>query len=236
MDENLSIAILLLFQLYGALTLANDRELMPNRIQIPNELSALKPENLTSRDRLRWRETLQWSEECEKGVSHYGDDFVGLHFYPLPNQKYLVRVTCSLGAYQGSQIFFLIDEKSGKSPAQLLSFEQIFEIEPESTDNLSDLSLKKEMNSPFRRFIDSFMWGTITVAHNHFQMTNLNRYRGSGGCGTQTRYDIGQIPPKIIEFRAKIECTTENIAPDKWQSYSLEQLAQWKIGTNPLRK
>lgn len=186
----------------------------------------LKKENLTKTDRLLWRKALQWSETCEKKFGGYDEEFAGLNFYPLRKDEYVVKVTCTLGAYQGDQELYLVQENQGQLQSQGLTFEQIYD------DNKKSESHQKDN---FYRFTDSLVWGTITFDGKKLHLINLNRFRGNGDCGTQTIYDVSKSSPKLIEFRAKIECDEKFIPPHQWKLYPLKQIAKWRKGTNPLR-
>lgn len=185
---------------------------------IPNPLKLKKI--LTKADRVLWRQKLHWSDECEQGVAHYGDQFAGLNFYPIKKDQYIVEVICTLGAYQGSQYFYFIDDSQGRFKSQLLEMEQFAE---------------DEATSSFYKFTDTLVWGTITFDSKQAHLINLNRFRGDGGCGTQTTYDASKIPIKVIKFGARTECTEASIPPTQWKRYSLKQMGQWKISTSPFK-
>lgn len=185
-----------------------------------NKQTALKKENLTKADRIRWREILKWPDDCENAFSGYDDDFAGLEFYKIDRDKYVVHVVCTLGAYQGGQVFCLVKESQGNIESKLLSFEQFAEIE-ESSDP-PDSSVKNKAR--FRRFTDSSVWGTITFDSEKKRLINLNRYRGIGDCGTQTVYDMTGSSPKAVEFRTRLSCTGEEVPPAQWKIYPLDEI------------
>lgn len=183
-----------------------------------------EPKNRADRD--RWREILKWPDECERKTEFYGKDFIGIEFHKIGPGRFIAHVDCSLGWYQGDQLFYLVDETAGAPKATLLEFEQFAEIEEEGEDGSDpDAGVeKKEENVRFRRFFDPLVFGTVTVDAANRRIVNLNRYRGPGGCGTMTVYDIGGDVPKTVEFRARTTCSEEIVPAERWKAYPLRDL------------
>lgn len=187
----------------------------------------LKKKELTLADRKHWRNLLQWPEDCEAHFSDYGDEFAGLTFHNLDENQYIIEVTCIVGAYQGSHLFYWVEEQDNQiDQTQLLEFEQFTEIE----------SLEPRPKVHFEKFTDALVWGTTLFNAKNNELTNLNRYRGAGGCGTRSVYKLERPKPKVVEFRARVNCTPHYVPPERWKRYPLEQIAHWPIGHNPLRE
>ncbi len=186
----------------------------------------LTKQNKDRADRNQWKKLLKWPDEFEKKTQGYGPDFSGIEFYDIAASRYIVHVYGSLGAYQGEHLFFHIEQIDNLIKARGMVFDQFFEIEKKGDDSYFDPNKEKEENADFKYFTDSLVYGTISFDPVTKRLINLNRYRGSGGCGTQTIYDVGGKTPKAIEFRAKVNCTINNIPPEQWKPYSLKILQQ----------
>jgi len=77
--------------------------------------SVLKKDDLIYGDRVAWRSRLNWPQDCESTFDCPDKSFAGVTFYELSRGQNLVQVTCTLGSYQGTYVFMLLDE-SGSPP------------------------------------------------------------------------------------------------------------------------
>lgn len=143
-------------------------------------------------DRKAWRQVLHWPESCEEGFHYPNKSWGGLRFYKLADQKYLVEVTCTLGAYQGFQMYFYLDEAKSSPASRLLTFETY-----EATDR-GEKSLVHKRTSE--------LWGTPEFNPGTKQLTVLNRFRGLGDCGSFATYEFRSGNPVLKGFRAKLTC------------------------------
>lgn len=88
----------------------------------------------------------------------------------------------------------------------------------------------------FIRFTDTLTYGhTLIPDKNSKQLVTEKEYRGMGGCGLYTMYDISGVDPKVVEFRAKPFCSSERPMPTEWKLYTPEQRSKWRVVPNPLR-
>ncbi len=188
----------------------------------------LKKQNKNRVDRNQWKKLLKWPDEFEKKTQGYGPDFSGIEFYDVAAGRYIVHVYGSLGSYQGEHLFFDIEEIKNQIKAKPMVFEQFSEIEKEGDDSYFDPNEEKKENADFKCFTGSLVYGTISFDPVKKRLVNLNRYRGAGGCGTQTVYDVGGKTPRTLAFRARVNCTIKNIPPELWKPYSLIILRQTK--------
>lgn len=192
--------------------------------------------DLTAKDRQKWKSVLNWCDECDERAKYtesYEGRFGGIFIYPIGDNQYIVDIYCLMAAYSGEHIYYKVTEHADTIESQLLILEQFDHAEH------GDDSLGQEIKDPkgtFLRFTDSLSWGvTVIPEKNQKQLIIERKYRGPGGCGLYTVYDISGDCPKIIDFRANIECTADFPPPEKWKSYPAEQRAQWRIVPNPQR-
>jgi hypothetical protein len=126
--------------------------------------------DLTYSDREAWRRVLGWPDRCEATFTYPDREFGGLYFYELNAGRYLAEVICTLGAYQGSQMFYYVrQERPGRAIGmQLLRFHVL-----EERDDGGGLRLR-ETTEPHRT-------AQFEAASKH--LTLLDRFRGFGDCG-----------------------------------------------------
>lgn len=201
--------------------------------QIVKKPEGLRKENpdpshtdLTTKDRQKWKSVLNWCDECDERARYtesYEGQFGGIFIHPIGGNQYIVDIYCQMAAYNGEHIYYKVTEHADTIESQLLILEQFNHVE------YGDGSLVQGIKDPkgkFVRFTDSLSWGvTIIPENNKKQLIIERRFRGMGGdC------------PKVVEFRAKVECTADSPPPEKWKLYPAEQRAKWRIAPNPLRE
>ena len=192
---------------------------------------ALPRDNLTEADRTAWVDFLESGEACE---------FEGLkspmiEFHTVDATRFVVQVLCSRGLYQGDQVFFLVEEREGATAATLLRFPQLAYVEPRSTISDEVSGRGNAGRNRFIRYDDTLVSGSILLDQGNGTLVNLNRFRGIGGCGTRTTYDLTTPSPRIVDFRARVECTTDMVPPEEWHAYSPQEIEGWPRGRNPDR-
>ena len=161
----------------------------------------LKTTGLKKADRAGWRAILKWSDDCESGFAVRNDDTAGLEFFPFEDETALVQVLCAPGAYQGSQSYFVLDERT--SSAMPLEF-TIWEAGgPEGK------TLVRRQSSE--------LTGGAEFKPSTRELTVVNRYRGPGDCGSYAVYGIANRKAVVKEFRAKLDCDGEGAdQPERW--------------------
>jgi hypothetical protein len=194
---------------------------------------------LTTEDRLRWKSVLNWCDECDerfKGITGSYDERDGrIQTYPIGDNQYIVDISCLSAAYSGEHIYYKVTERTDTVESQLLILEQFDHAEYDD-DTLGQGI--KDPKGEFMRFTDSLCWGVTIIPKkkNQKQLIIERRFRGMGGCGLYTVYDVDGDCPEVIEFRAKVECTADSPPPEEWKLYPTEQRAKWRTIPNPLRE
>jgi hypothetical protein len=167
-------------------------------------------ENVTRAGRSAWRKVIQWPDDCEESFDYPDPNLGGISFYALGRQRYLVEVVCTLGAYQGYQRYYLLDESDGPTLATPLKF-TVYEAVGERGDRLE----RKQSEE---------VWGTPEFDVKARRLTVLNRFRAIGDCGTLSAYVLEQGRPRLKELRAKVNCDgggAEN--PKLWPKQRVSQ-------------
>lgn len=191
--------------LSGALCLSTSIVLSALQETSTDEASWKKNE-LSYEDRKAWRRVLRWPESCEEAFDYPDKSFAGLRFYGLGADKYLVEVTCTLGAYQGFQMYFYLDETGPIPASRLLTFQTY-----ESTG---------KDGAPLERKRTSELWGTPQFDSKTKQLRVLNRFRGLGDCGFLATYGFrGDGSAVLKDVRAKLNCDGKaSEDPTQWKS------------------
>jgi hypothetical protein len=149
--------------------------------------------NLNYSEREAWRGILHWPAQCESSFNYTDASFGGIQFYQFGNNDYLAMVICTLGTYQGSQVFIRIRPygRGGQVRATLLKFAVLRE-----TDENGLLHID-ETNQP---------WGLAEFQPATRHLTLLDRFRGVGDCGIWSAYALPDRQTKLIDARAKLTC------------------------------
>jgi hypothetical protein len=140
-------------------------------------------------NRAAWRQFLKWSDSCEEGFQYPDKNYSGIEIYRLDPARDLVQVTCTLGAYQGYQFYYLV-ERGARLQSQLLSFAVV-----ESSEDG-----KVEEHQTFE------LWGTPAFDARTHTLKVLNRLRGLGDCGTLAVYRFSKRTVRLVSLRIKLEC------------------------------
>jgi len=161
---------------------------------------------LSYQDRLAWRKILNWSRECEDAFdATMSKEHAGLLFHELSDRKYLVEITCTLGAYQGFQNYAYLDLRGDWPVARILSF-PAYESEKEG-------ELKKKETAE--------LWGLSGFDPKTKHLIILNRFRGTGDCGTLATYGFHDGFPELVELRADLKCDGNGERdPQRWKRIS----------------
>jgi Protein of unknown function (DUF1176) len=149
--------------------------------------------NLNYNEREAWHGILHWPPQCENSFDYSEANFGGIQFYQLGNNDYLAMVICTLGTYQGSQVFIRIRPygRVGQVRATLLRFAVVKE------DGESGLLHVDETNQP---------WGLAEFQPAKRHLILLDRFRGVGDCGIWSVYAFPDHRTKLIDARAKLTC------------------------------
>ena len=207
------------------------------RISVPD-----KDPELTVSDRLLWKSILHWCDECEersKPSSEYFDEHHGkIYTYPLNKTQYIVDVECAGSMQQSEHIYYKVTEHPETIESRLLPLEQFYFIMDTESPDDGELDPYKEwvQKGEFIRYTDPLIYGSTEVDQKKKLLIVEKRYRGVGGCGLLTKYDISGDRPKVVEFRGKTYCSANYVPPKKWKLYPAKQRAKWRLAPNPLRE
>lgn len=141
-------------------------------------------------DRSNWYQTLHWPESCEDDFrSSYDPETGDLAFYPITDNQYLLRVTCSISAYQESMVFIRVRNNNSVFSGEIVDLKTYDPI-------------KKQL-------IDFDNEGTHQVAgFEKFNNTNktlklYTKARGLGDCGSYHDYQITATDTILIKMTAQ---------------------------------
>lgn len=171
--------------------------------QTPGGESLPAKNNLTSGDRQRWRNIIHWSSDCEEAFnSTMPADSTGIKFYSLAKQRYLVQITCTLGAYQGYQEYAYLDQSNKPTTVRHLVFQTI-----EVPANGHIINQHTEQ-----------LWGLAEFDSQKKRLSLFNRFRGMGDCGFLASYAFVNGSPELVEIRAKLSCDGHGpYDPNQWK-------------------
>ena len=158
-----------------------------------------------------------------------------IDFHTVDATRFVVQVVCSTGLYQGDQVFFRIEEREGALTPTLLQFPQVAYVEPPANSSDDTSSRRGADQHAFVRYDDTLVSGSILLDQGNGTLVNLHRFRGIGGCGMRFIYDLTTSVPRIVEFRARVDCTTDVVPPEQWRAYSPQEIEGWPRGRNPDR-
>jgi hypothetical protein len=165
--------------------------------------NGLKQENLSYTDRLAWRSHLHWPQDCESSFDYPDKTLAGLAFYQLSDKHSLVQVTCTLGAYQGTYVFLLLDESASPARSNLLHF-MTYEDSGETGPGRLQKTQATELT------------GTPEFDRSSKQLRIINKFRGLGDCGFLTSYSFSKGEPELTGLQGKLDCCGKTTNPRDW--------------------
>lgn len=179
--------------------------------------------------RAQWKQEIQWPDACDEGVSDisFSKHFKGFWVYPWSEGRRLVSVVCSTGTYNLGETFYLETEKASNQ-FTLLVFPQF--ISAGSAESMIAKVLSGQLGTaPYYQFQRPLVWGSILTDMSGYTITNENRYRGAGGCGILTSYQIVEGQPQVSSLRIKEDCTEAWLAPELWPLIKKSDYASWPL-------
>jgi len=163
----------------------------------------MSKENVTRDGRKAWRQVLKWPDSCEEGYDYPDLALGGVDFHALGNGRYLAEVVCTLGAYQGYQRYYLLDESHSPPIARPLTF-TTYEATGKRGQALTRIQTEE-------------LWGAPEFDSRNGRLKVMNKFRGSGDCGTLAVYSFDTGDPQLQEFRAKTACDGRGAGqPERW--------------------
>jgi len=170
--------------------------------------AALSKENVTREGRKAWRQVLGWPDSCEERYDYPDPALGGVAFHAFGNDRYLVEVVCTLGAYQGYQRYYLLDESAPQQIVRALSF--------------VTYAAAGKQGQLLKRFQTEELWGSPQFDANTKQLSVMNKFRGSGDCGTLATYGFDAGDPQLKALRAKTACDGRSAGtPERWPRVNL---------------
>ena len=155
------------------------------------------PGTKTAKDRAEWRSALHWSGACERdfGKARYA----GVVVYATGTPKWLVAITCTPGAYQGSQLLYLVDRGLNRiGPIPLHVYRDPGNGKPRPTRT-------------------TMILGTISFNRGTSRLVVLDKFRGAGDCGILSIFRLQKQRFYPLAVRAKVGCDGKPpFDPFKW--------------------
>jgi len=205
----LTLAIVLLILLLPTITCSKENSLVPtDSVDIITQ----------------YKSHVNWQADCGEFLFADLSNERRFFAYSIDKNLHILQVVCDAGAYQAGQIFYKINNSTVPT-IRLLTFKQYINNEIAASNNLP----------PFVTIKDTYIWGLINFDKSNNTLTAENRFRSGGGCGTYTVFNLDSSSPKIVEFRAKLECTLSQSPPSLWKLYPSDVQDKWPNGKNPLR-
>jgi hypothetical protein len=174
----------------------------PFALAVLDARGGFRKTDLTYADRVAWRAQLKWPGDCEESFDYPDKSFAGLEFFELSPKHYLVQVTCTLGAYQGTFVFLLLDESRSPSASKLLTF-----VVWQDSGKPNRLQKRKATQ----------LTGTPEFDGDKKLLRLTNKFRGMGDCGFLATYSFAKEQPELVLLQAKLQCDGEAFDPREWK-------------------
>jgi hypothetical protein len=146
------------------------------------------PGTKTAADRKAWRAILHWPAGCENVWRATRVPGAGIVASRAPGGRGLVEVTCALGAYQGTEMLYLVrGDRRTVGPLALLTYVDPGNGKPEPRRLTVILGV--------------FSWSPRTG-----ELTVFDKFRGPGDCGIFSRFRLVGDRFRTLEVRAKTAC------------------------------
>jgi hypothetical protein len=148
--------------------------------------SAALPGKTTRSDRAAWRTLLHWPTACEASWRNGASSGAGIAgVWPIPGSGFLVAVDCSLGAYQGTSMLYVLD--SHRRPTGPLAL-HIYQDQGSGTP---------------RPTTTTTVLGTLGFSPASRTLEVRDLARGAGDCGIYSTFRLVNARIAPIATRAK---------------------------------
>jgi Protein of unknown function (DUF1176) len=177
-------------------------------VAVPSALAAGAglPGTKTAKDRAAWRARVHWPAACEESWRSSGNPGIaGVSVWKLNAAVRLVEVSCSLGAYQGTEMLYFArtDDATRRPPISLLIYEDSGTGKPTAK----------------RR---TLILGTMAFSLRTRQLNVLDKFRGAGDCGISSTFALEDDVFVPITVRAKLACNGKPpFDPARWPKLPL---------------
>ena len=146
------------------------------------------PGTKNAKDRADWRSALDWSSACERGWKGSRASYAGVVVFPTGTPRWLVSVTCAPGAYQGTQLLYLVDRGLNRiGPIPLHIYRDPGNGKPRPTRIAQVL-------------------GTLDFNSGTSRLVVLDKFRGPGDCGILSVFRLQKQRFYPLAVRAKLKC------------------------------
>jgi hypothetical protein len=164
------------------------------------------PGTKTAQDRAEWRDALNWPRSCEREWASARSTFAGVVVYPTGTPRWLVSVTCSPGAYQGTELLYLVDRGlNAVGPISLHVY-------------------RDRGNGKARLTRETKVLGTIQFNRGTGRLVVLDKFRGVGDCGILSVFRLQKERFYPLAVRAKLSCDGKGpFNPYRWPLLPLPQ-------------
>ncbi|MGH8615958.1 MAG: DUF1176 domain-containing protein [Gammaproteobacteria bacterium] len=160
------------------------------------------PPEWRHRSRQSWRAVLDWPDSCEQGFDRFDPGWNGVQLYTL-RTTFLVEVTCTRGAYQGSQIYYHVDQDPRARRIQPIRF-RTFEV---PSADAADVIAREDIE----------LWGSPEFRAETGELVVFNKFRGLGDCGSLSTYKLDGARARLQSFKLKAHCDGEGAnKPESW--------------------
>jgi uncharacterized protein DUF1176 len=160
---------------------------------------------------------LQWPENCERGFAPSDSSSAGLEFLPLAARgRVLAQVMCSLGAYQPTYLYYVVDTSAMSSPARSrvsgpLEFQDYVDSGMPGRNRLTAERTTEVVGLP-------------TYLPDRRYLRIFRRFRGIGDCGLLLTYEIVDTQAVLREARGKLACDQRGTRdPSRWPVLKLPE-------------
>jgi hypothetical protein len=157
------------------------------------------PGTKTTADRAEWRRVLHWPGACENPWRRTRPAYSGIVLQPTASVRWFVQVTCLPGAYQSTQLLYLVDR--GFHP-----------VGPISLRTYRDLGKGK-----LRLVRQRYILGTLDFNPGTGRLVVFDKFRGIGDCGIYSVFQLKKtyFIPRAV--RAKLNCNGKGpFDPSRW--------------------
>jgi len=170
-------------------------------VAAPASAASPFPGTKTTADRAEWRALLHWPSSCESEWRRGREPYSGIVLEPTATVRWFVQVMCIQGAYQGTQLLYLIDRG-------------LHALGPISLHAYRDLGKGKPRLVREQRIL-----GTLEFNPGTGRLVVFDKFRGVGDCGIYSVFQLQKtyFIPRAV--RAKLNCNGKGpFDPTRWPS------------------
>jgi hypothetical protein len=159
------------------------------------------PGTKTTADRTEWRKLLHWPSACENDWRRGREPYSGIVLQPTATVRWFVQAVCIQGAYQSTQLLYLVDRG-------------LHAVGPISLHTYRDPG-----NGNPKLVRERYILGTLEFNPRTGRLVVFDKFRGIGDCGIYSVFQLKKtyFIPRAI--RAKLNCNGKPpFDPKRWPS------------------